>query len=169
MTSLFRGLFILYSVNLKLILMAMNKIAKNEKGFRAVELIMVIVIIGLLGAVGYLVYRNHNQPTKVVTVTKTITTNPTNSINKIKIGETFNINLNGTYWAYLSIANPNVVTELSHTGISCNTEFGCKSSVYTLKAISKGTTVITDSRDQCGEAKACQGNDGKFSTTITVN
>ena len=103
-----------------------------------------------------------------------------NRLVKVRIGESFSIQLHSTYWNFDSIKGksikaigttnvepimpgPNAPTGCQVAGMGCGTVS------LKFKAINKGISTVNASRTSCGEALRCTPAQSSYVVTIKVN
>ena len=111
---------------------------------------------------------------------KVISESSNGKVVSVKVGSTFSVVLNSTYWQYAPLAatkaivsqadpvsaaifpGPTAPAGCAHPGAGCGTV------TWKFKAKALGTAVISASRTTCGEAMRCVGTQGAYAVTVKV-
>ncbi len=111
---------------------------------------------------------------------KSINETSNNKVVSVKVGSTFSVILNSTYWEYTPMTSSKVVTAVGApvaTAIMPSATApagctiagsGCGTVTWKFKAKAVGTAVIAASRTSCGEAMRCTAENGSYSVKIKV-
>ncbi len=83
-------------------------------------------------------------------------------------GQHLVVTLDGPYWGPSDSNNTAVLNEIGYKSYDCYFEFGCKNITTIFNATGIGTTAVTDSRAQCGEARACVNQSSNFTLNVSV-
>ena len=111
---------------------------------------------------------------------KVISESSKGKVVSVKIGSTFSVVLNSTYWQYAPLAvtkaivaqadpvtaaifpGPTAPAGCTHPGTGCGTV------TWKFKAEAIGSAIISASRTTCGEAMRCVGTQGAYAVTVKV-
>jgi hypothetical protein len=92
---------------------------------------------------------------------------------ELRVGDRLEVQLSSTYWNVTGSSNPSVLRAMGPAVVSpqpsgCVPGAGCGLVTELFAAVSPGTAVVTASRNSCGEAMGCTGNQGSYRVTVTV-
>ena len=103
-----------------------------------------------------------------------------NRLVKVRIGESFSVQLHSTYWSFDSIKGKSIkaigTTKVApimpgpNAPAGCQVAgMGCGTVSLKFKAINKGISTVNASRTSCGEALRCTPAQSNYHVTIKVN
>ncbi len=143
---------------------------------RKIALISFAVII-VICATGIFVNRLRVQNNPIInnfTIEKSISDTDNGATITLKQGARLKVILHSTYWKFNTIANGEIVKQLTEPAYAPDKSVGIPGTgagtvIVEYQAIGAGTTAISASRTSCGEAMGCLGNQGSFLLHVVVN
>jgi hypothetical protein len=88
------------------------------------------------------------------------------------VGTTLVVTLHSTYWFDLTSGTPDVLASAGTLRVTpahtCAPGVGCGTVELDLRAVRPGSAHITARRTNCGEARRCVGDEGRYSVTVQI-
>lgn len=128
--------------------------------------------------VGALVLMGHS--TIAQAATKSINESSNKKVITVKVGTTFSIVLNSTYWQFDPLKSTKAITEVAQPLVAAVLPSsaapagcaiagsGCGTVTWKFKARAIGTALISATRSSCGEALRCSPENASYSVTIKI-
>jgi hypothetical protein len=89
------------------------------------------------------------------------------------VGTSVVVTLHSTYWSDLTSGTPDVLAAVGASRVTpahtCVPGAGCGTVELALRAVRPGSANITARRTSCGEARLCDGDQGRYSVTVQIS
>ena len=87
------------------------------------------------------------------------------------LGRELKVQLSSTYWTIHGSTNPTVLRAMEPAVVSprssgCVPGGGCGTVTMVFKVVGAGSSDVTASRQSCGEAMRCTGNEGSYRVSV---